>query len=181
MFFRKYLRQIALKYSYIFRSICKFFNDDSMLIALCSSFLIKDPFSLQLPQTYPKSQQAINDFLIIIEALLSRFSPQRISVARSDSLDQTFVLTQLSMDFEEVTSTRGPKGSNLEQQHSQVRYIANSLDFIEMLSHSWNKQVTEFLQIQLCFTLCDFFSLQFFGFFCFWFFWGVFLVFLINL
>lgn len=33
--------QIALKYSYIFRSTCKFFSDDSMLIVLCTIFFNK--------------------------------------------------------------------------------------------------------------------------------------------
>lgn len=133
MYFRKHLRQHEL--SYIFRNICKFFNNDSIqcLLYCVLHFLINDPFSLQSSQAYPRFYQAIHIFLIITEVLLSRFSPQLISVAHSDSLDQTFVLTQLSMDFKEVTSTRGPKGSNLEQYVSQVSYIANSHDFIEIL------------------------------------------------
>lgn len=50
------------------------------------------------------------------------------------------------MDFKEVTNTGGPKGSNLEQYLSQVRYTANSPDFIGIHKVNGEKHVTVSLQ-----------------------------------
>lgn len=44
------------------------------------------------------------------------------------------------MDFKEVTNTGGPKGSNLEQYLSQVRYTANSPGIHKVNGIHWNTQ-----------------------------------------
>lgn len=119
-------------------------------------------FSMQLPQIYHKFQEVIHVFLIITVVLMSRFSP---CWHLWHTLTLRFVLTQLSMDFKEVTNTGGPRGSNLEQYFSQVRYTANSPDFIGIHNVNENKHVTVSLQIQPCFTVCDFFFLFYFIFY----------------